>query len=230
MIIKSIKKLSLFEVILWLSSLVILMVANILTGANILVLIATLFGATALIFIAKGLPLGPILSMIYGSIYMFVAYDFGYYGEIAVFLLLSLPTAIYTLNTWLKHPYDESKEVKISRLNKKTLLFTIMCAFVISIGFYFILGLLNTENLWVSVFSVFTAMIAALLMIYRVPYYAIAYALNDIVLITLWVLASLTSITYIPVVICYVIFLINDLYAFTAWMKRRKLQQKDLQS
>ena len=62
--------------ILWLSSLVILMVANILTGANILVLIATLFGATALIFIAKGLPLGPILSMIYGSIYMFVAYDF----------------------------------------------------------------------------------------------------------------------------------------------------------
>src|SRR5690606_37024781 len=107
---------------------------------------------------------------------------------------------------------------------KKSIITTIIISTLVTIIFYFILEFLQTPNLIVSTISVFTSMFAAILMMYRVPYYAIAYAVNDIILIVLWILASISSISYIPMVLCFIIFLVNDLYAFIDWSKRRKIQ------
>lgn len=53
-------------------------------------------------------------------------------------------------------------------------------------------------------------------------YYAVAYAANDAVLIILWTLAAFDNIAYISVIICFVVFLINDLYGFISWKKCKK--------
>ncbi|MDE5995443.1 MAG: nicotinamide mononucleotide transporter family protein, partial [Eubacterium sp.] len=58
------------------------------------------------------------------------------------------------------------------------------------------------------------------------PYYAVAYAANDVVLIILWVLAAIDDISYLPMIICFVIFFINDLFGYVSWQKRKKLQDK----
>ncbi len=47
----------------------------------------------------------------------------------------------------------------------------------------------------------------------RTSYYALGYASNDIVLIVLWVLASMKNPVSIPVVVNFVIFS-NDMYGF----------------
>ena len=54
----------------------------------------------------------------------------------------------------------------------------------------------------------------------RSSYYALGYAANDVVLIALWVLASLKDPVYIPVTVNFSIFLVNDLYGFVSWRKR----------
>ena len=54
----------------------------------------------------------------------------------------------------------------------------------------------------------------------RSPYYALAYAANDLVLIVLWTLASLENRSYISVVVCFAAFFLNDLYGFANWQKR----------
>ena len=54
---------------------------------------------------------------------------------------------------------------------------------------------------------------------------AVAYASNDIVLIILWTMATLKKITYLSVIICFVMFLINDIYGFINWKKIEKRQQ-----
>lgn len=40
----------------------------------------------------------------------------------------------------------------------------------------------------------------------------------------LWIMASLEQISYLPMVICFIIFLVNDLYGFVNWraMQRRQ--------
>ena len=95
---------------------------------------------------------------------------------------------------------------------------------VVTVIFYYILLYFNTANIVPSTLSVTTSFIAAYLTFRRSPYFALAYAANDIVLIVLWILASVTDISYISVVICFMMFLINDLYGFVSWRKMEKKQ------
>ena len=69
-----------------------------------------------------------------------------------------------------------------------------------------------------------TSFLAAYLTFRRSPLYAVAYAANDIVLIVLWVMATIDDIGYISVVVCFAIFLANDLYGFFNWTRMRKRQ------
>ena len=56
------------------------------------------------------------------------------------------------------------------------------------------------------------------------PYFALAYAANDVVLIVLWTLAAAEDISYLSVIICFVTFLVNDLYGFINWKRMEKRQ------
>ena len=96
---------------------------------------------------------------------------------------------------------------------------------IITFAFYFILEALNTANLIPSTISVATSFLAAYLSARRSPYFAFAYGINDIVLIVLWILATISDITYISVVICFFIFLFNDGYTFVSWKKMKKIQE-----
>ena len=49
-------------------------------------------------------------------------------------------------------------------------------------------------------------------------------ASNDIVLIILWILASIKDPGYIPVVVNFLIFFLNDMYGFICWKKRETAQ------
>ena len=94
--------------------------------------------------------------------------------------------------------------------------------------FYFILRALGTNNLIFSTISVTTSFLAVYMTFLRSPYYAIGYALNDIVLIVLWVLASIKNPSYIPMIICFLMFFANDIYGFINWKRIEKAQkQKD---
>lgn len=57
-------------------------------------------------------------------------------------------------------------------------------------------------------------------------YYAVAYAANDIVLIVLWVLASMKDVKYVSVVVCFAAFLLNYIYGFVSWRRMEKRQRE----
>ena len=58
----------------------------------------------------------------------------------------------------------------------------------------------------------------------RSPCFALAYAANDVVLIVLWTLAAVEDISYLSVIICFVMFLVNDLYGFISWKRMEQRQ------
>ena len=84
----------------------------------------------------------------------------------------------------------------------------------VTAAFYFILRAFHTANIIPSTLSVTTSFIAVYLTFRRDPFYALAYAANDIILIILWTMASLTDTKYISVVVCFLVFLVNDIYSF----------------
>ena len=192
-----------------------------------LTLIASLIGVTSLIFNAKGNPFGQLLMVIFSIIYGLISYGFSYYGEMITYMGMSGPMAFFALVSWLRNPFEGKKsQVKVNRISKKEICFMVCLTAVVTVLFYFILQYFNTANLVFSTLSVTTSFAAVYLTFRRSPYFALVYALNDIVLIVLWVYASFSDITYLSVVICFVMFLINDIYGFVNWLRMENNQKK----
>lgn len=219
-----------FEIGLWTSSVLLILVSFcIFDRENYMTLIASLIGATFLIFNAKGNPIGQFLTIVFSTLYGIISYGFSYYGEMITYLLMTMPMALFALISWLKNPYKDNRaEVKVNRLPKKEIPFMILLTAIVTIIFYFILKYFNTANLMPSTFSVTTSFLAVYLPFRRSPYFALAYAFNDLVLIVLWILASITDISYLSVVICFVIFFVNDMYGFISWKRMEKRQKLNM--
>lgn len=217
------------EILLWsISAALILLSFFIFDKENVLTLIASLIGVTSLIFSAKGNPLGQVLIIVFSVLYGIISFTFSYYGEMFTYLGMTAPMSVAALISWLKNPYQGKKtEVKINRLKQKEVMVLSTLTLAVTVIFYFILKAFNTANLLPSTLSVATSFIAVCLTARRSAFFAAAYAANDIVLIVLWLLASLCDISYLSVVICFAVFLANYIYGFINWSRMRKRQESE---
>ncbi len=210
---------------LWITFLFIVIISNLLTtDFDPLTLLAALVGVTSLIFAAKGNVWAQILMIVFSILYGIISYRFRYWGEMITYLGMTLPMAVWSTITWLRHPSEgNDAEVEIRILHRtQALLVTISCC-IVTFVFYLILKALNTPNIVFSTVSIVTSFLAAALTMLRSSYYALGYAANDIVLIVLWTLASLENPAYIPVVVNFTIFFFNDMYGFISWRRREIL-------
>lgn len=222
---ESLKSLTKFEKCLWLVSVSVIAVSFFISGSgDVLSLTASVIGVSSLIFLARGFAFGNVLMIIFSILYGIISFTFDYYGEMITYLGMTMPMAVVSLISWLRHPYKKTAEVAVSKLTLGKLIFTILSSLAVTVAFYFILKAFGTANLLPSTVSVFTSFAAATLTAFRCPYFAVLYAANDIVLIVLWVLASIEDISYLPMIICFIMFFINDSYGFICWRRMEKRQ------
>ena len=216
------------EITLWVSSVLLIgLTFCIFDRENYMTLAASLIGVTSLIFSAKGNPFGQVLMILFSLLYGIISFTFAYYGEMVTYLGMTMPMAVVALIAWLKNPYEGNRsEVKVNTISKKEAVCMLLASAFVTVIFYFILEYFGTANMLYSTLSVTTSFIAVYLTFRRSPYFALVYALNDIVLIILWTIASKEDISYISVLMCFIVFLINDIYGFVSWKKREKEQAK----
>ncbi len=209
------------EYCLWgLSTLCIVLSFAIFDRSSYMTLIASIIGATSLIFNAKGNPFGQFLMILFSLLYTVISYSFAYYGEMITYMGMTAPMAFFALIAWLKNPYcGKRSEVTVNTIGKKETILMLVLTAVVTAVFYFILDAFNTRNMIPSTLSVTTSFLAVYLTFRRSPYFALAYAANDIILIILWVMATRESISYLSVIVCFIAFLVNDIYGYTNWKK-----------
>ncbi len=217
------------ELALWGGSVALIVAAFcIWDRQNFLTLAASLIGVTSLIFCAKGNPIGQALIIVFSVLYGIISWVVAYYGEMITYVGMTAPMAVYALIVWLKNPYKGNRaEVKVNRLRPREYALMALLAAAVTVAFYFILRALNTANLIPSTVSVTTSFVAVYLTARRSPYYALGYAANDAVLIVLWSMAAAEDLSCLSVVICFVVFLCNDLYGFFNWRRMRRRQQAE---
>ena len=190
-------------------------------------LAVSIIGVTSLIFNAKGNPFGQLLMVVFSVIYGYISYSFRYYGEMITYIGMTLPMALFSLISWLRHPFQGAhSEVEVNRLSKKEYAFMGLVSIIVTVLFFFILKALDTSSLIFSTLSVLTSFTAAYFTFRRTKEYALAYALNDIVLIILWSIASDENKEYISLIICFIMFLANDIYGYISWSIMEKRQKK----
>lgn len=225
-IFEQFRDLTVFERVLWLVSAAVIIISFAASGGgDVLTLIASLIGVTALIFVAKGYVLGQILTVVFAVFYGIISFFFTYYGEMITYLCMTAPIAVMSTVSWIKNPYKGTKEVAVARITAKQIAVMSIAAAAATAILGYVLYLLGNANLVFSILSITTSFVASWLTLLRSPYYAIAYSLNDIVLIVLWVLATMEDLSYLPMVLCFVMFFLNDMYGFFNWRRMAKRQK-----
>jgi len=214
------------EIVLWCSSAALIVLSFCMFDReNYLTLAASLIGVTSLIFNAKGNPLGQLLMVVFSLLYGIISYTFAYYGEMITYLGMTMPMAVFALISWLRNPFQGNRaEVKVNTISRAETWLMWLATAAVTALFYYILAFFHTANLLPSTLSVTTSFVAVYLTFRRSPYFALAYAANDIVLIILWILASVYDVRYVSVVVCFAAFLVNDIYGFISW-RRMKIRQ-----
>ena len=207
-------------------SLTVVMLCNLLTpSAAWTTKIGVVVGAVALVFMAKGDVWGQVLTAVFSVLYGITSWQFRYYGEMITYLGMTLPMALAAVFSWLRHPFQGNQaQVEIHRLTCCQRWGMVLCCVPVTAAFGILLWWLNTPNLLFRTISVETSFLAAYLTYFRSSYYALAYAANDVVLILLWALASVKDVSFTPMIACFLVFLLNDLYAFSSWNKREMEQ------
>ncbi len=219
---------NLVEYTIWIiSSIVIITVFFAFHNTDYVQLIGCLIGVFSILLVSKGSPIGQLTTIIFSVFYGIVSYFIRYYGEMITYLGMTTPIAILALINWIRHPSKGNKaEVEVNHLQWQEYILMLLTAAGVTLGFYFILKELNTNNLIFSTLSVYTSFIAAYMTMRRSRFYAVGYMLNDIIILVLWSLAAKTNLSYLAMVVTSITFLINDLYGFVNWTKLSRKQKK----
>ena len=188
-------------------------------------LIGALIGVTSLIFVSKGNPAGQVLTVVFSVFYGVISYSCRYYGEMITYLAMTAPMAVVALVSWLRNPYKGDKsEVEVNSLSVREWCLFAALSVAVTVAFYFILRALDTANLIVSTVSVFSSFAASYLTARRSRFYAVGYAANDVVLIVMWIMQTVSDISYLPMIVCFAAFLVLDVYGFVNWSRMLRRQ------
>ena len=126
-----------FEKALWAVSLAAVTLSFLLCGAfDPLTLLASLVGVTALIFVAKGLVLGQILTIVFAVLYGVISCRLRYYGEMITYLGMTSPIAILAVLSWLRHPFGQTKTVAVHKLGKAEIARLLLLTAVVTAAFF----------------------------------------------------------------------------------------------
>lgn len=218
--------LSTFELILWTASVLVTSAAFfIFDRRSWMNLAVSVTGVTSLAFCSKGNPAGQVLIIAFSALYGIISFVQHYYGEMITYLGMTAPMAVASLISWLRHPHNGNRsQVSVNRLKPFDFVLLPLLTAAVTAAFYFILKAFNTADLAVSTVSVATSFAAVYLTFRRSALYAIVYAANDAVLVTLWLLAASRQMQYYSVAVCFAAFLANDIYGFINWRRMEKKQ------
>jgi len=223
------KNWNLFEIIFLAVSIAIIVTVFVFNSEkNWLSFICSIIGITAVMCLAKGLVITPYLLVVNGCLYSILSYTQAYYGEMIVYIGLMIPMAISSIISWNKNKNKEDgTQVSVNKIKKSEYVYLALATIVASIAFYFLLKAFNTNQLIISTLALITSTVASYLLFRRSSYYAIGYIINDIILIVLWSTSVSTfGVEYLPTVICFAIFLINDIYGLIHWKMEEKKQSQ----
>lgn len=112
------------ELALWAGSVAAVLAAFLMFDrSSWITLLASLIGVTSLIFAAKGHPAAQAMAIVFALLYGAISWGFAYYGEMITYLGMSMPMAVFSLVSWLRHPSDKKDEVKVNHLKAPEFVF-----------------------------------------------------------------------------------------------------------
>ena len=223
--LKFLKKWSMFEIILLVSSVLITVMFGIIFKSDILTVVTSLVGILCALLLAKGLVSGQLVGIAIVILYSLVSYKNGFYGEMIIYIGIMLPMYVWGIFEWIKHKNSKTNSIEVNEISKKEWAIVSFIAVILFVVFYFLLKKLRTSELIVSTLSVVDNLFAVYLLARRSKYGFVSYIVNDLILILLWGIPVIQgNLLLLPMLMNPVVNLVNDSYGVINWTKLQKEQ------
>ena len=228
MLKKYFKQWNLFEKLFTLTAVVSMIIFAVIWKSWWVELTASVLSIIWIMLIAKGKVEGYVVGFLATILYAWVSVFYRYYGELLISIFITTPLNVYGFIQWVNNRRQDKKlgkVVVVGGVQKKELVILLSSQLILSVGYYFLLKVFNTEFLLVSTISICTSTIGTYLLLRRSDHSWIAWILNAIIQVVLW--------TYILIVFglsSFVMFwfallsLLNNVYGYISWIKLKKSQ------
>lgn len=225
------KKLNWFERIFPIVAIIIVIISFVVgTEKNWLSFVSSLVGIVAFFCVAKGFFIAPFLCITQSVLYLILSISQKFYGEI-ILAAIYIISAIITIITWLRNRNKEDKSyVQVNKIKPFEYYLVLPLFAVVGVGCYFMLKAFDTNELLTSTLSMVASLISCYLLIRRSSYYSVGYIANDVIVVVLWCLTiKNVGLVFLPTILGYALYFINDVYGLVNWKIMEKKQSKQVE-
>lgn len=211
--------------ILWLATAqIILLGLSLYWGDNFLGIFCSVCGVFCVVLVGKGKISNYFFGVINVTLYAFIAYEQGYYGDTMLNLAYYLPMNIIGFFLWKKHTKSDTGEVEKIRLTKKNLCILGLVS-TASVGGYamFLDSLGGSLPLLDSISTVFS-LVAQYLCAIRATEQWIFWIIVNVVSVMMWLTAFLQGSDGIATLLMWCVYLVNAIIMLIAWNKDTKAE------
>lgn len=216
---------TLFEKTILSLSLFVIVIVGIIFKSNFFTLFTALTAVTTTMLLAKGKKEAYIFFLICNILYVYVAFNNRYFGEVLLYLFLIIPMCISSLISWIRHPNKDTNTVEVNSITRKERMIVYLSIVPLSIGLYFLLRAFNTNELIVSTFTFVCSLLANYYQIRRNKMSFYFYVIQDVALLILWIIPiAKGNLSLLPLIINSTFNLFFDSYGVYNWKKLEKKQ------
>ena len=199
----------------------------ILQEFKILPILMNLISVLAVLLAAKGNYLYTIFSIIYNSIYVFISFVSGIFGDAVVTLVYYIPMLIYTAIFWKKnHSQNNKTEVAVKTLTKKHWAIVLLCTIIVFAISCLILYWVGSQYVIVDALTTALFIVSSYIGARAFAEQWIFWMVLNFFETIMWIVVSSSALTYDSILTAIMLFvhLINSIYALINWYKMRKNQ------
>lgn len=199
-------------------SILIVYISSILQKSNILLVISSIFGVIYSLLIAKEKRIAFIFGIINVSTYGYLLFAQKLYGGLIYNILYSLPMLIWGYIKWKKVQNKENSGVKIIS-NKNRIVLTIVFTLLI-MSYSLVLKSIGGYNYILDSITSVLGYLGIYLMSNKYIEQWIVWIICNLANTILWYMLSAGNTNNIPMLMMWIIYLINSIYGYITWRKK----------
>lgn len=194
-------------------------------------LIVSLSGMLCVVLVAKGKISNYYFGMIQTSIYAYIAFTYGLYGEAMLNGLFYFPIQFIGLYLWTKNKNAKKgqsikgEDIEVKRLNGKQWALLVVIIVVTTVLYAQFLDYLSGRSVWLDSVTNVLSISAQILMLKRYAEQWVLWIVVNALTIALWIITLITTGgNDFTVLVMWTAFLINSIYGYVNWVRLSKLQ------
>lgn len=189
-------------------------------GFNKISTISAVLGVLYTIFVAKNNRISFLFGLGNVSLLGIMLFKSGVYAGAFYNILYSVPMLIWGFINWSKKQNDKNSGIKKIQDDKKGNL--VVLIFVAITIYALILKLMNSNEYLLDAATAVLGFVGTYLMTNKYMEQWGVWVISNFLNVALWTSLTLTSINNLPVLVMWIIYLINSIYGYIVWHKKYK--------